>query len=249
MSHHFGWIPNGPSVREYLVLLPSNTVFFSGLVAIPVAFLMSRAQWTRRAELTEARLEALRLQLNPHFLFNALNTVAALIPEQPQTAEEAVEALSRFLRHAISSRAREIPLADERRAIHAYVALELLRFGDWLDVNVDFPVALDNALVPPLILQPIIENAIRHGVVPRGARGRIDVCAAVREHTLLLTVQDDGVGFGNGGPSRGTGVGLANVRARLRQTYGDAAALEVSTPAQGTGTLVSLRLPLRQRTI
>ncbi|HEX2190945.1 MAG TPA: histidine kinase [Longimicrobiaceae bacterium] len=197
-----------------------------------------------RSSLAEARLQALKTQLNPHFLFNALNSVSTLMHRDVDAAERVLARLSEVLRMTLQDRdAQEVPLRRELALLEPYLEIEQTRFSDRLRVvsRID-PEALD-ALVPHLMLQPLVENAIRHGISPRAGPGTVEVVAELVDGGVVLTVLDDGVGVGagNGG---GTGVGLSNTRDRLRHLYGDAGALVVE-PAPGGGTRVTVSLPLR----
>jgi LytS/YehU family sensor histidine kinase len=134
-------------------------------------------QATLRAELASARLQTLRLQLNPHFLFNALNSIASLVPSDAGKADTAIAALSSFLRASLTvTRGEETTLEDELRLVDAYLEIESLRF-DWLTVDLDVPDALRSARVPAFVLQLLVENAIRHGLAPRRTPGRVHIAA------------------------------------------------------------------------
>ena len=197
-----------------------------------------------RAQLAEARLSALRMQLNPHFLFNSLNAIAGLVREHDnRTAVRVLALLSDVLRQALStSDVHEVPLRQELTFIEEYLEIERVRFPDRLEVQcrVD-PDALD-ALVPSLILQPIVENALRHGIHQRSARGRLEFEAVHRDDVLRLIVTDDGPGVTDEAPARGGGVGLSNTRARLRQLYGNRGRLSLLN-ARPAGAMVVIELP------
>ena len=194
-----------------------------------------------------ARLQALRYQLNPHFLFNALNGVSTLVTEErTREATDMLAELSDFLRLTLErDDEAEVPLADEVEFVRRYLAIEQVRFGDRLRVAVDVEPGVLAAPVPALVLQPLVENAVKYAVAPREAGGRIAVEARRDGEALLLAVSDDGPGLGSGdGAADGLGVGLANVRDRLREQYGDEGRVE-ATRAEGGGLRVELRLPLR----
>ncbi|HEX8246064.1 MAG TPA: histidine kinase, partial [Longimicrobium sp.] len=193
------------------------------------------------ARLAEAELHALRSQLEPHFLFNTLNAVAASLRDDPDAAETMLERLGGLLRLVLQGRGRqEVTLASEIDFVRRYLDLHQARFGSRLRVTWSVDPALERAWVPALLLQPLAENAVRHGVSARGA-GWIEVAAERDGPRLRLTVRDDGVG-----PSAAAadGVGLANTRARLAQLYGAEQALAV-VPRQPAGTEVEVVLPLR----
>ncbi len=197
-------------------------------------------------QLAQARLQALRMQLNPHFLFNALNTIAALIHEQPEVADRTVTRLSELLRVSLDrGDDQEIPLGQELEFLERYLEIEQTRFGERLHVDLDVPAPLKDCLVPALVLQPIVENAIRHGIEEREAGGRIAIRAVARDDLLELSVADNGPGLETGATAfRREGIGLSNTRSRLRHLYGERQGLELS-PAAGGGLVVRVHLPRR----
>lgn len=206
-----------------------------------VAFKTRQAEQATRERLIaaeglahQARLQALRFQVQPHFLFNALNAISTLIAErQNDDAERMVARLADFLRTTLDSGdTLVIPLADEVDMVRQYLDVERVRFGDRIRTSVDVPAALAAVPVPPLILQPLVENALRHGVLPRVEGGAVSVSARRDGDLLRLTVQDDGPGFPPSAEAS-AGVGLANVRARLDALYGDAAHLRLSSAGGG----------------
>jgi two-component system LytT family sensor kinase len=198
------------------------------------------------AQLAEARLGALRMQLNPHFLFNSLNAITVLVRDQnTAAASRMLELLSDVLRlvlHAEGS--HETPLARELDFLERYLAIEQVRFSDRLRPRVELDEAIRRAAVPQFILQPLVENALRHGIAKRADAGLLEVTAKRDADTLVLTVRDDGPGLSSAGAPT-TGVGLANTRARLAALYGDRASLEMRNAAEG-GVLVTIRLPYHE---
>lgn len=197
-----------------------------------------------------ARLEALRYQLNPHFLFNALNGVSALVLEQrTQPAAEMISRLAAFLRLTLEGgRADLVPLDDELILLRAYLAVEQPRFEERLRVSFDIAPHARRAQVPTLLLQPLVENAVRHAVSVRVGGATIGVNATVEAGRLRITVTDDAdeatTASVDGSPARSFGIGLANTRERLAELYGDAASLDlVQTP--GRGARVTIQLPFR----
>lgn len=187
-----------------------------------------------------AELSALQSRTNPHFLFNALNTIAALIGEDPRTAERAVERLAALLRFTLDSGQRPaVRLADELAATLGYVELERLRFGDRLRMQVDVDEALLELPVPPMSLQPLVENAVLHAVAARRGPTTIELWARRSGAAVELGVRDDGPGDGQ---HHGTGTAQAGLRARLRLLHGASAGLEAG-PRPGGGYQVILRLP------
>ena len=175
------------------------------------------------ARLTRSQLQALRMQINPHFLFNTLNAISTLIAVNPRAADDMLTDLSELLRRSLDSvEEQEIPLARELQFVQAYIGIEQKRFGDRLRLEQDVPEDLSLALVPALILQPLIENAIRHGIEPQRAPGLVTIQARREGRQLHLLVRDNGKGFAVEAPngSERRGIGLANTQARLRELYG-----------------------------
>ena len=229
--------------------LPLYVVVYAALVVAEQGREASR--WLRERELkasvlegrlAEARLQALKMQLDPHFLFNALNGVAAQLRSDPRAAETTLLKLSEFLRATLREAARqEVPLADELRLLGAYVDVERARFGERLKLTLAVAPETLTIQVPSLFLQPLVENAVRHGMKARGLEVRVE--ARLEGDRLCLTVEDDGRGLAAGEAPR-EGVGLANTRARLRELYGDRARLDLEARAEG-GAVASVVLPRR----
>ena len=199
------------------------------------------------AQLTQARLDALRAQLNPHFLFNAMNSIAMLVRGNNNAqAVRMLAGLSDLMRWALDdSLPKEIPLSRELEVIERYLAIEQVRFQNRLRVETDVDARALPMLVPTLLLQPLVENAIRHGIGRRRSAGELRIAAAVGDTTLVIEVRDDGPGFPPSfHESRGTGIGLRNTESRLAAAYGDAWSLELSSRAEG-GAIVRVTLPAR----
>lgn len=197
-------------------------------------------------DLAEARLAALEQRLHPHFLFNTLNAVAALIPRDPRAAQGMVEQLGELLRAALNAEpGREVPLAAELELLEHYTAIELLRFPDRLRVDVRAGPEERTAFVPQMLLQPLVENAIRHGIATRPAGGTITVRARAVDGTLAIEVADDGPGADATRLERAPGLGLRALRRQLAARYGDRAGIEIDTSPDG-GFAVRLSLPLRK---
>jgi len=192
--------------------------------------------------LNEARLHTLQAQLQPHFLFNALNGIATLVRRDPAAAEEMITSLSDLLRLALGqSRQQEIPLAQELDFLNRYLEIQQMRFQDRLSVGRDIEPAALACAVPALLLQPLVENAIRHGLEPSGEPGMVSLRAARHGDRLVLTVEDNGVGLGQGGVG-GTGVGLTNVRERLAALYPGGHEFAIGD-RPGGGVTVRISLP------
>jgi two-component system, LytTR family, sensor kinase len=192
-----------------------------------------------QAQLADARLDALRMQLNPHFLFNTLHAISALVERDPGGVRRMIARLSELLRHTIEARgAHEVPLRDELEFLRRYIEIMEIRFQGRLTVAVNADDRATEALVPNLILQPIVENALEHGASRAAGRGEVTITANVDGDDLVVTVQDNGPGLS----STDEGVGLRNTKARLDQLYGDAASLTLTSP-NGNGVLATLRIP------
>jgi signal transduction histidine kinase len=174
------------------------------------------------ARLTRAKLQALRMQINPHFLFNTLNAVSTLVYVDPKAADEMIGDLSELLRRCFDDvEEQEIPLGRELQFIGAYINIEKKRFGDRLQMEQDVPTDLLGALIPALILQPLVENAIRHGIEPRRSPGLISIQAKRAGDRLHLIVRDNGAGpVETADRQKRRGIGLANTQARLQELYG-----------------------------
>ena len=196
-------------------------------------------------ELVEARLQALRMQINPHFLFNTLNTIAALVHEQPESAERMIARLSDLLRRTLDrGDTQEVPLREELDFLKSYLEIEQMRFPDRLTVTFDIEPRANELLVPHLILQPLVENALRHGIMPREEAGRIEISAHLAEgEHLELKVRDNGNGLTAANTtSAREGIGLKNVRSRLSQLYGGAQEFTLGNLAGG-GVEARIRIP------
>ena len=199
------------------------------------------------AELSRAQLAALRAQLHPHFLFNALNAAVGLVRAgQPEAGVGVLTSLGELLRHLLQDEAsQEIPLRDEMSLLDRYLAIERARFGDRLTTTVAPCDGLADALVPSLVLQPLVENAVRHGVARREAPVEIRIEMFAREQLLHLCLTDDGPGLPlEWSLEQAAGVGLRNTRARIAALYGDAAHLELRR-RRTQGTEAEITLPLR----
>jgi sensor histidine kinase YesM len=195
-------------------------------------------------QVAQARLGALKAQLQPHFLFNTLNAIVVLVRQQKgQQAEETLARFSDLLRAVLADMdAQEVTLARELEYLRLYLSIEQLRFSDRLRVDIEVEPDLLDAAVPHMGLQPIVENAIRHGVSQRVTSGVITIRAVRAGNMLHVTVQDDGPGFAVPGAPGGLGLGLANTRARLKQLYGEASELRTESGPAG-GALVTMILP------
>ncbi len=192
--------------------------------------------------LTESELKALRAQINPHFLFNTLNTIADLISEAPDKAEQMTEHLAEVFRYALSrTHHKLIPLAEEFAFLKTYLEIEQARFGARLRVELHFDPKLAAAPIPSLLLQPLVENAIKHGLAAKPDGGTVRVAAVEADGQLQLIVEDDGNGW-RASSSNGHHIGLQNVTERLQMLYGERARLDIQSTA-GQGTRITITLP------
>jgi hypothetical protein len=197
------------------------------------------------ADVVRARLEALRLEIQPHFLFNTLNSIAALIRiRSNDQALKMLLGLSELMRATIDRTPSQVtPWAIELAFTRGYIELQQVRFGDRLDVAFAIDPAVDACLVPAFLLQPIVENAFRHGIGNKAGRCRLELGASMTGGRLRVTVRDDGAGVPSGFDlARDAGTGLSNIRTRLQNLYGGPASLRMAA-APGGGTLVTLDLP------
>jgi two-component sensor histidine kinase len=195
------------------------------------------------AQLAEARLAMLRTRLNPHFLFNTLNAVSALVGKDPKGVRDMIALLSELLRHALAeTREQEIPLHEELRLLRLYLEIVEIRYQGQLRTVVTIDPEVHEALVPNMILQPLVENAMKHGIDRAGGHGTIEVLAHREGDDLVLTVRDSGPGAGMAAPHGVGGVGLRLTRERLAELYGTEQRLEV-TPAPGGGMTARVVLP------
>jgi hypothetical protein len=193
----------------------------------------------------EARLKLLQAQIEPHFLFNTLANLQALIGSDPTRAQAMLAHLDGYLRATLAStRNDKCTLAEEFALLRGYLEILAIRMGPRLAYSLDLPDALGSAKLPPMLLQPLVENAIKHGLEPKVDGGRLRVAASAEGRQIVLVVEDSGLGFGAASTS-GTGVGLQHVNERLAAVYGDAATAEVGETAGG-GVRITLRLPRQE---
>jgi two-component system LytT family sensor kinase len=228
-----------------------NLVTYSLVVAATQGYLYYRryrqsevrsAQLT--AQLAEAQLQALRMQLHPHFLFNTLNAISTLVHKDPESADRMIARLSDLLRLTIENvGVQEVPLAQEIEFLERYLDIERTRFGDRLTVDTDIAPETLDASTPYLILQPLVENAIRHGIASRASPGHVVVRARRDGGMLVLEVRDDGPGIPAGGAPK-SGVGISSTRARLEGLYGRAHRFDWTNADHG-GSIVTVAFPFR----
>jgi two-component sensor histidine kinase len=251
-----GFYDHPPRLGDVVIHSIYNNLFFYWLQAgVAHAVDLSRRERARevaeaelQADVTRAELHALKAQLHPHFLFNTLHSISALVHDDPDAADRMIARLSDLLRHVLDSgHAQKVSLDDELHCLSPYVEIEKVRFGDRLTIAMDVEPGTRDALVPHLVLQPLVENAVRHGIAPRSAPGRV-VVEARRDGALLrLEVRDDGVGLAAGADTGVTrGLGLATTRARLKRLYGADQGLELHANAEG-GVSATLTVPFQRR--
>ncbi len=248
----FAWLGLGPydyghMPLRYLMELPEDAIFYLTIQGIVAAVRYYRTLRDREMSLAQAELRNLRLQLQPHFLFNALNTISATMYDDPAAADTMIAELSELLRVSLKTvHTQEVPLRAELESLSHYTALMRARFGDKLAVAVNVDPAAVDALVPSLILQPLVENAVRHGNVSLLGQGRIDVRARRNGDQLTIDVLDDGPGTTT---PEGKGVGLSATAERLRLLYGDAHRFSAgnanATVGGGSGFAVAIAIPFR----
>ncbi|MDQ8756688.1 sensor histidine kinase [Sphingosinicella sp. LHD-64] len=237
----------------------SATLIFHGLICVfayalilAITYLVdSRDKVARKAteaaqlgeELSKAQLAALLRQMEPHFMFNTLNSIAGLVRDDRKAAAvNMIVGLSEILRRTSQNHKPEVTLAEEIEYLQRYIDIQKVRFGERLGYDEDVPETLMDARVPSLLLQPLVENAIKHGLTERVAGGEIRITAARQGAVLSLSVYNDGPAFAAGWESNSAGVGLANLRTRLRIMYGDAADLDVRNVDGGAEVVVTLPL-------
>jgi two-component system, LytTR family, sensor kinase len=245
------WIPERPFTTLFLAQSHQYLLYYCLLLGVGLAIdyyhrYRERERMAERlqAGLNEARLQALKMQLHPHFLFNTLHAISSLIPPEAKPARRMVARLGDLLRTSLDHEAtQEVTLREELDFLQPYIEIEQIRLGDRLALSMDVDPAALEARVPHLMLQPLVENAVRHAIAPRVEGGRIEIAAVAHDHSLVLTVRDDGPGLADSeeSPER-EGVGLANVRARLEQLYGDEHRFELEDHPEG-GLAVTLSIP------
>ena len=228
-------------VVAYVVVVAGTEVF----LALRSLLARQRVAQQLEASLSRARLDYLEAQLQPHFLFNSLGAVSELAYDAPATATRVLRQLAAIFRTALARKTDEITLGDEIVGIEPYLDIQRIRFADWLTIDYHVDEAAVDCLVPRFVLQPLVENAIRHGLSGRRAAGTIEIGATVVGNELVVRVVDNGVGLEHASSSAGRGIGLTNVRDRLLILYG-ADNLRLSGNETG-GAVAELRVPARRK--
>jgi hypothetical protein len=235
--------------RIYLLVstIALQFVIYAGIVAATHGleyYRRSRERETLERRLAETRLQLLGMQLQPHFLFNTLNTIAELVHHDPDTADDMIVGLSDLLRLTLQLENRQqITMREELSLLSRYLDIQRARFGDRLRTTVNVAEEVQEGLVPLLLLQPLVENAIRHGLAEHAAAGRIDIQAGRRGNRLVIEVTDDGARSASASTPARQGIGLANTRGRLEALHGPDFRLEFTRVPEGTRVIIDL--PLR----
>jgi two-component system LytT family sensor kinase len=246
----FGW--SETTLIAFKIFLPLDALAYLTILALGFASDVERLRRQARqretalaAESLEARLAALRARLNPHFLFNALNSVTVLARTgKTEETNRLVEGLTSLLRYVLDERRQTVPLHEELDFARRFLEVQRVRFGDRLHFEVTSDATADAVPVPQLLLQPIVENAIEHGVNKTLDGGTVTVHAVSRDGEVRITVRDDGPGPGGEPNDAATGIGLANTRERLGRLFGDRARLTLARTSASGGTQVEILLPL-----
>jgi two-component system LytT family sensor kinase len=242
-----------PFLALLVFYLDFDIVAYLVVVAVTEVVQLRRAlaERQRQAEqlersLARARLDYLAAQLQPHFLFNSLGAVSELAYHMPAAAARVLRQLASIFRTALATRDDEITLGEEIVGIEPYLDIQRIRFADWLRIDYRVDDGAVDCLVPRFVLQPLVENAIRHGLSGRHAAGTIEISASADDGMLVVRVADDGIGLEAAAANTGRGIGLANVRDRLRILYGDSHELRLAS-GDGGGAIAELRIPARRR--
>lgn len=227
----------------------TNLLIYWAIIIPPLAIEYYRQRELREShlkmQLAQAQLQALKMQLQPHFLFNTLHSISALVHEDANAADRMIVRLSEFLRLTLGDlKVQEVSLSHELEVLRKYLEIEQIRFQDRLTVHVDIAPETLDACVPNLLLQPIVENAIRHGIESRSGAGNITIRTQVVSGKLLISVRDNGLGLSSKqSNSIKEGIGLGNTRSRLERLYGSEYTLSYENQ-QGGGLEVTISLPL-----
>lgn len=248
------WAPGEPfetpSPMHLVAMAQSDLLFFVVITSVCLALSYYRKYRDRevrasrlKAQLTQSQLDVLRSRLQPHFLFNTLNAIAALVRHDARAAEAMIVRLSELLRTILENGNRqEVTLQQELEFCNRYLEIEMIRFGDRLTVTSDIDPATTSALVPSMILQPLVENAVRHGVARTSRPCRISILTKRQDSRLYIDILDTGPGSANNPESGGNGIGMFNTRDRLQHLFGDDFELTCGNRADG-GFAVHVRLP------
>jgi signal transduction histidine kinase len=222
----------------------TDIMVYWGIIAVSQAVNYFRKYQEREFRLAQAQLQALRMQLHPHFLFNTLNAIAELVYSDPKAADRCIVSMSELLRFSLEShRTQEVALKEEIDFLEKYLAIQKILMRDRLRVRLNVEPETLDASVPNMLLQPLVENAIKHGISPRAEGGNIEVYARRLDGKLYVEITDDGLGMHE--QHDGNGVGLINTRERLKHLYGHAQVFNLSS-FPGRGVTIRISLPFRE---
>jgi hypothetical protein len=242
-----------PFLASVVYYADFDVVAYIAVVAVAETLLVRGALLERQrlakrleASLSRARLDYLEAQLQPHFLFNSLGAVSELAYDAPATAARVLRQLTAIFRTGLARKGDEVTVGEEIVGIEPYLEIQRIRFADWLTIDYRVDDAAVDCLLPRFVLQPLVENAIRHGLSGRRAAGKIDISGTIERSSLLVRVADNGVGLDAGSFAVGRGIGLANVRDRLAILYGDDDRLRLTSNTTG-GAIAELTIPARRR--
>jgi signal transduction histidine kinase len=236
----------------------TNVMTYWGIIGVSQALNYFNRYREREKSLAQAQLQALKTQLNPHFLFNTLNAISELVYDDAEEAEQTISKLSELLRMTLrTDHAQEIPLHKELEFLRKYLEIQQTLLQDRLKVDYQIAPETYGACVPNMILQPLVENSIRHGIAPRRNGGTIKIAAAIETGSLVLRVEDDGLGMvkesgcnnidcNGGNDSAGGGIGLQNTITRLKHLYGEAHEFEIKNLSEQNGVAVKIKLPFQE---
>lgn len=258
MAVWMGWIPSMPGVTLLIQLLPFNLVLYLGMLGAGYAVdhywryrdraleasRLAAASAALRTQLAESRLHALKMQLQPHFLFNTLNAISSLVREDPERAQGMIAHLGDLLRTSLErGDQQEVTVKEEIELLQPYLEIEKARFGERLTVELDVDPAVLDRPIPHLLLQPLVENAMKHGIGQRSGPGRLEISVSSEGDYTRVRVADDGVGFGSRhADGSAKPVGLANIRERLQRLYGAEHEFQAG-PRSGGGAEILILLP------
>lgn len=234
-----------PAASFFINIVTNSFMYYTGSLAAHQAVFYSKKFRERESQLQQAELEILKMQIHPHFFFNTLNAISALMYSSPKEADKMIIQLGDMFRIALKqNKAQEIVLGDELKFLKAFLHIHQTLMNERLTVDWQIEPETLNALVPNLIMQPLAENAIKHGIAPLEEGGRITISSARRNGNLILTLSDDGLGFGMDHDKRSGGIGLVNTRARLQNLYGDSHTFAVD-PRPAGGVTAKIEIPFR----
>ncbi|HEX8735600.1 MAG TPA: histidine kinase [Pyrinomonadaceae bacterium] len=238
------------NVNNLFSFISTSFLRNAAVIGIQQAYFFFRESQERAFRLQQAELQMLKMQLHPHFFFNILNAISALVYRSPADAEQIITKLGDLFRAALrKDKAQEIRLKEELEFLDALLQIHQTLMGKRLTVKWEIQPEVLDALVPNLILQPLVENAIKHGIAPLEGGGQIEISAGRENESLFLRVRDNGVGLVQNEQTKnfsdGDGIGLENTRARLRNLYGDAHKFEIRG-VPGSGVVVDMEIPFRE---